>query len=361
MKTLKGPSLHLAQFSSDNPPFDSLDSIAGWAAQLGFKALQVPAWDARLFDVALAAQSTGYCDEIKGQLAGHGLQISELTTHMFGQLVAVHPAYDPLCDAFAPASLAGRPAARTDWAIERMKLAARASRNLGLADMGTFSGALAWPYLFPFPQRPQGLVEAAFEELARRWRPILDVCDEQGVNLCFEIHPAEDLHDGTSFERFHALVGEHERCRILFDPSHFVLQQLDYLAYLDLYHPLIRMFHVKDAEFNPSGRQGVYGGYSDWAERAGRFRSLGDGQVDFKAIFSKLAQYDFDGWATLEWECCLKDQEVGAREGVEFIDRHIIQVTGQVFDDFAGAPLDPGQIQRVLGLAAAGNAVGARA
>lgn len=361
MKTLKGPSLHLAQFSSDNPPFDSLNSIAGWAAQLGFKALQVPAWDARLFDVALAAQSTGYCDEIKGQLAGHGLQISELTTHMFGQLVAVHPAYDPLCDAFAPASLAGRPAARTDWAIERMKLAARASRNLGLGDMGTFSGALAWPYLFPFPQRPQGLVEAAFEELARRWRPILDVCDEQGVNLCFEIHPAEDLHDGTSFERFHALVGEHERCRILFDPSHFVLQQLDYLAYLDLYHPLIRMFHVKDAEFNPSGRQGVYGGYSDWAERAGRFRSLGDGQVDFKAIFSKLAQYDFDGWATLEWECCLKDQEVGAREGVEFIDRHIIQVTGQVFDDFAGAPLDPGQIQRMLGLAAAGNAVGARA
>lgn len=361
MKTLKGPSLHLAQFSSDNPPFDSLDSIAGWAAQLGFKALQVPAWDARLFDVALAAQSTGYCDEIKGQLAGHGLQISDLTTHMFGQLVAVHPAYDPLCDAFAPASLAGRPAARTDWAIERMKLAARASRNLGLADMGTFSGALAWPYLFPFPQRPQGLVEAAFEELARRWRPILDVCDEQGVNLCFEIHPAEDLHDGTSFERFHALVGEHERCRILFDPSHFVLQQLDYLAYLDLYHPLIRMFHVKDAEFNPSGRQGVYGGYSDWAERAGRFRSLGDGQVDFKAIFSKLAQYDFDGWATLEWECCLKDQEVGAREGVEFIDRHIIQVTGQVFDDFAGAPLDPGQIQRMLGLAAAGNAAGARA
>ncbi|MDH0733489.1 sugar phosphate isomerase/epimerase [Pseudomonas sichuanensis] len=361
MKTLKGPSLHLAQFSSDKPPFDSLDSIAGWAAQLGFKALQVPAWDARLFDVALAAQSTGYCDEIKGQLAEHGLQISELTTHMFGQLVAVHPAYDPLCDAFAPASLAGRPAARTDWAIERMKLAARASRNLGLADMGTFSGALAWPYLFPFPQRPKGLVEAAFEELARRWRPILDVCDEQGVNLCFEIHPAEDLHDGTSFERFFGLVGEHERCRILFDPSHFVLQQLDYLAYLDLYHPFIRMFHVKDAEFNPSGRQGVYGGYSDWAERAGRFRSLGDGQVDFKAIFSKLAQYDFDGWATLEWECCLKDQEVGAREGVEFIERHIIQVTGQVFDDFAGAPVDPGQIQRMLGLAAAGNAAGARA
>jgi len=350
MRTLKGPSLHLAQFSADKPPFDSLDRIAEWAGELGFKGLQVPAWDARLFDLELAAQSTGYCDEVKGRLAEHGLQVSELTTHMIGQLVAVHPAYDPMCDAFAPAALAGQPAERTAWATEQMKLAARASRNLGLEDMGTFSGALAWPYLFPFPQRPQGLVEAAFEELARRWRPILDCCDEQGVNLCFEIHPAEDLHDGTSFERFHALVGEHVRCRILFDPSHFVLQQLDYLAYLDLYHPLIRMFHVKDAEFNPSGRQGVYGGYSDWTERAGRFRSLGDGQVDFKAIFSRLAQYDFAGWATLEWECCLKHQEDGAREGVEFINRHIIRVTDQVFDDFAGAPIDAHQIQRMLGI-----------
>ncbi|HWD30189.1 MAG TPA: sugar phosphate isomerase/epimerase family protein [Pseudomonas sp.] len=350
MKTLKGPSLHLAQFSADRLPFNSLDSIADWASGLGFKALQVPAWDERLFDVAQAAQSLDYCDEIKGRLAERGLQISELSTHMFGQLVAVHPAYDAMCDAFAPASLHGRPAERTAWAIEQMKLAARASRNLGLEDMGTFSGSLAWPYLFPFPQRPAGLVETTFEELARRWRPILDICDEQGVNLCYEIHPAEDLHDGTSFERFHALVGEHERCRILFDPSHFVLQQLDYLGYLDLYHPFIRMFHVKDAEFYPSARQGVYGGYSGWAERAGRFRSLGDGQVDFKRIFSKLAQYDYAGWATLEWECCLKDQEDGAREGVEFINRNIIRVTGQVFDDFAGAPVDAGQIARMLGV-----------
>ena len=169
------------------------------------------------------------------------------------------------------------------------------------------SSAWAWPYLFPFPQRPAGLIETAFEELARRWRPILDACDEQGVNLCYEIHPSEDLHDGTSFERFHELVGQHARCKILFDPSHFVLQQLNYLDYIDIYREQIRMFHVKDAEFLPSGRQGIYGGYSSWLERAGRFRSLGDGQVDFKAIFSKFAQYDYQGWASLEWECCLKD------------------------------------------------------
>ena len=350
MRTIHGPSLHLAQFSNAQAPFDSLANISQWAADQGFKALQIPAWDARLFDVAQAAHSQAYCDEIKATLAEHGLQISELTSHIYGQLVAVHPAYDALWDAFTPAHLLGRPQARSEWAIDQMKLAVRASARLGLSELGTFSGSLAWPYLFPFPQRPEGLIDAAFNELAKRWRPILDLCDELDVNLCYEIHPAEDLHDGTSFERFLALVDHHPRCNILFDPSHFVLQQLDYLSYLDLYHARIRMFHVKDAEFNPSGRQGIYGGYSDWADRAGRFRSLGDGQVDFKGIFSRLAQYDYPGWATLEWECCLKNQEDGAREGVAFINQQIIHVTDRVFDDFAGAPVDSRQIQSMLGI-----------
>lgn len=353
MKTLKGPSLHLAQFSASQAPFNSLATVSQWAADKGFKALQIPAWDERLFNVSRAAQSQAYCDDIKGTLAVHGLQVSELTTHIYGQLVAVHPAYDAMWDAFTPAHLLGRPQARTEWAVEQIKLAARASARLGLSEMGTFSGSLAWPYLFPFPQRPRGLVDAAFNELAKRWRPVLDACDESGVNLCYEIHPAEDLHDGTSFERFHALVDEHPRCNILFDPSHFVLQQLDYLSYLDIYHERIRMFHVKDAEFNPTGRQGIYGGYSDWTDRAGRFRSVGDGQVKFKEIFSKLAQFDYPGWATLEWECCLKNQEQGAREGAFFINQHIIQVTEHVFDDFAGAPVSGQQIQSMLGISPA--------
>lgn len=351
MQTIKGPSLHLAQFADNKAPFNSLEDIARWAAGVGFKGLQIPAWDQRLFDVTTAASSQTYCDDVNGMLASHGLVASELTTHIFGQLVAVHPAYDAMCDSFAPEALRGNPAARTAWALEQLKLSASASRRMGLSDMGTFSGSFAWPYLFPFPQRPAGLIEAAFEELARRWRPILDACDEQGVNLCYEIHPSEDLHDGTSFERFHELVGQHARCKILFDPSHFVLQQLNYLDYIDIYREHIRMFHVKDAEFLPSGRQGIYGGYSSWLERAGRFRSLGDGQVDFKAIFSKFAQYDYQGWASLEWECCLKDQEDGAREGVDFINRHIIRVTDKIFDDFAGAPVDQRQINAMLGIA----------
>ncbi|MNC49008.1 Inosose dehydratase [compost metagenome] len=178
----------------------------------------------------------------------------------------------------------------------------------------------------------------------------MNACDEQDVNLCYEIHPGEDLHDGITFEMFLERTHNHPRCNILFDPSHFVLQQLNYVEYIDIYKDFIRMFHVKDAEFNPTGRQGMYSGYQSWGNRAARFRSTGDGQVDFKTIFSKLAHYDYEGWATLEWECCLKNKDDGAREGAEFIKQNIIHVTDKVFDDFAAAPVNQTQINQLLGI-----------
>jgi sugar phosphate isomerase/epimerase len=350
MRTLKGPAIFLAQFAGDDPPFDTLDGIGAWAASLGFKGVQIPSWDARFIDLAKAAESHTYAEEMKGRLAAHGLAVTELSTHLQGQLVAVHPAYDVAFDGFAPEAVRGRPAARQEWAVEQLRLAARASRNLGLDAHATFSGALAWPFVYPWPQRPAGLVETALAELARRWRPILDAFEDVGVDLCYEIHPGEDLHDGASFERFLEAVGNHPRCNILYDPSHLVLQHLDHLAFLDIYQARIRAFHVKDAELRPSGRVGVYGGYLPWVDRAGRFRSLGDGQVDFRGVFSKLAQYGFPGWAVLEWECCLKHPEDGAREGAAFIADHIIRVTERAFDDFAAAGTDEAANRRLLGI-----------
>lgn len=350
MRTIKGPALFLAQFADDNPPFNSLDSIAKWASGLGYKGVQIPSWDSRLFDLERAASDLGYCEEIKALLAHHGLELTELSTHLQGQLVAVHPAYDEMFDGFAPREVHNNPQARQAWAVRQMMLAAKASKNLGLTAHVTFSGALLWPYIYPWPQRPQGLVEAGFEELAKRWMPILDAFDAAGVDVCYEIHPGEDLHDGATFERFLSAVNNHPRANILYDPSHFVLQQLDYLAFIDRYHERIKMFHVKDAEFNPSAQQGVYGGYQSWVERAGRFRSLGDGQVNFSQIFSKLSQYNFDGWAVVEWECCMKHPEAGAAEGAKFVEQHIIPVTDKAFDDFADADVDEQTNQQILGL-----------
>ena len=350
MKTIKGPGIFLAQFMGDKAPFNSLESICKWAANLGFVGVQIPSWDARCIDLQKAAESKNYADEIKGIVESAGLQITELSSHLQGQLVAVNPAYDTLFDGFAPEALRGNSTARTEWAVQQLKYAAKASHNLGLNAHATFSGALLWQTIYPWPQRPAGLVEMGFDELAKRWLPILNVFDENGVDLCYEIHPGEDLHDGISYELFLEKVNNHQRACLLYDPSHFVLQCLDYKTYIDHYHDRIKMFHVKDAEFNPTGKQGVYGGYQGWVDRAGRFRSLGDGQVDFKSIFSKLAQYNYTGWAVLEWECAIKHPETGAAEGAPFIKNHIIQVTDKAFDDFAGTGTDEALNKNILGI-----------
>ena len=350
MKTIKGPGIFLAQFVGDKEPFNNLKNICKWASGLGYKAVQIPTWEEGLIDLKKASESKAYCDEIKGIVNETGMEISELSTHLQGQLVASHYAYDKMFDVFAPKTLQGNVKGRTEWAIDQLKHASNASKHLGLTEMATFSGSLLFHTMYPWPQRPKGLVETGFEELAKRWEPILNHFDNNGVDVCYEIHPGEDLHDGVTFERFLNATKNHSRVKILYDPSHFVLQQMDYLKYIDHYREFIKMFHVKDAEFNPNGKSGVYGGYQDWIDRPGRFRSLGDGQVDFKSIFSKLSQYDFDGWAILEWECCIKSPEQGAKEGSKFIKDHIIEVSEKAFDDFASGETDQKHINDILGL-----------
>jgi sugar phosphate isomerase/epimerase len=350
MTTIKGPAIFLAQFIREEAPFNSLDGICKWAADLGYVGIQMPTLDNRFIDLKLAAESQVYADELKGRIKEYGLDITELSTHLQGQLVAVNPVYDLAFDAFAPAELRNNPKARTEWAVQQLKYAAKASQNLGLDAHVTFSGSLLWHMFHPWPQRPAGLVDDGFTELAKRWTPILNEFDACGVDVCYEIHPGEDLFDGITYEMFLEKVNNHPRACLLYDPSHFVLQQLDYIQYIDFYHERIKAFHVKDSEFNPTGRQGTFGGYQSWANRAGRYRSPGDGQVDFKTIFSKLAQYDFKGWAVMEWECAIKDSETGAREGVEFIKNHIIPVTARAFDDFASSGGDAAFNKQILGI-----------
>lgn len=350
MKNIKGPAIFLAQFASDEAPFNTWKSICGWAASLGYKGVQLPTFVSSLIDLEKAGTSKDYCDELQGIAKEQGVVITELSTHLQGQLVAVHPAYNELFDGFAPPEVHGKPEARTEWAVQQLEWAARASQHMGIDVHGTFSGALIWQTIYPWPQRPQGLVETAFAELGKRWKPILDTFDEYGVDVCYELHPGEDLHDGLTFERFLEAVDDHPRANILYDPSHFILQQLKYLDFIDIYHERIRMFHVKDAEFNPTGKAGVYGGYAGWVERPGRFRSLGDGQVDFKGVFTRLAQYDYEGWAVLEWEDAIKSGEQGAAEGAPFIADHIIQVTEKAFDDFAGGEPDEELNRKLIGL-----------
>lgn len=344
---IKGPAILLTQFLDDQPPFDTLENITRWAKDLGYLGIQIPT-DSSLIDLDKAAESREYCDELKGRC--NGLAITELSSHPYGQLVAVHPAYDELFDTFAIPKVRGNPKARTEWAVGQMIKSIKASRNLRLDTNCTFSGSLLWPYVYPWPPRAEGLVDLGFRELASRWRPILRVAEELGINLAFEIHPGEDLHDGETFERFREATDNHVCVAITYDPSHFVLQCLDYLGFINSYGEHIKAFHVKDAEFNPSPRSGVYGGYLGWKERPGRFRSLGDGQVDFRGVFSRLTQAGYNSWAVMEWECCLKSGEQGAREGAPFIRSLLIETADRAFDEFAGTNVKPHRLRRIMGL-----------
>jgi sugar phosphate isomerase/epimerase len=348
MSQIKGPAVFLAQFMGDEEPFNSLPSITAWAKSLGYAGVQLPAWDGRCLDIKKAAESKDYCDELKGQC--NGLEITELASHLQGQLVAVNPAYDELFDAFAAPEVQGNPKARTEWAVQQLKYVVKASVNLGLSVSPSFTGALLWPTLYPWPQRPAGLVEEGFKELAARWKPILEFADDNGVDFAYELHPGEDAHDGATFEQFLAATGNNPRVAINYDPSHFVLQCMDYVRFIDTYAPYIKAFHVKDAEFRPSERAGVYGGYLGWKERPGRFRSLGDGQVDFKQVFTRMTAIGYDSWAVLEWECCYKDASQGAAEGAPFIQSMLIDVPKKAFDDFAGAGSDVARNRRILGI-----------
>lgn len=348
MAQIKGPAIFLAQFMGDKPPFDSLENITAWAKSLGYLGVQIPSWDKRCIDLEKAASSKAYCDDLKSRC--NGLTITELASHLQGQLMAVHPAYDLPLDGFAAPSVHGNPAARTKWAVEQMKLVIRASANLKLSVMPTFSGALLWPFLYPWPPQPQGLVEEGFKELAQRWKPIVDEAEKYGVDIAFELHPGEDLHDGVTFERFLAAAGNSPRLAINYDPSHFILQCLDYVGFISCYGKFIKAFHVKDAEFRPSPRSGVYAGYQGWRERPGRFRSLGDGMVDFKQVFTKLTEVNYKSWAVLEWECCVKDAAQGAAEGAVFIKNMLIDVPSKAFDDFAGGKSDDQINRKILGI-----------
>jgi len=349
MNAIQGPALFLAQFVREAAPFDTLEGICQWASNLGYKGVQIPAWESpRHIDLKQAAESKDYADTWKGQLLKWDLEVTELNAALAGQVMGIHPAYAAAFQAFYPQGL--NDSQRVQWATNALKTTVRAAANLGTTCVPVLSGALAWHLAYPWPQRPAGLIDDAFKELSRRWRPVLDLAEELGVSIAYELHPGSDLFDGYTFERFLEVVDDHPAACINYDPSHFLLQQLDYLEFIRIYGSRIRGFHVKDAEFHPSGRCGVYGGYQSWAGRAGRFRSLGDGQIDFNQIFTLLTEVGYRGWAVMEWECAIKSPEQGAREGAPFIAQQIIEATNVAFDDFAGNKTDTKLNRQILGL-----------
>jgi sugar phosphate isomerase/epimerase len=350
MKTIKGPALFLAQFAGDEAPFNSWDEITEMGRRLRLCGVQVPSWDGRLIDLEKAAASKDYCDEFKGVAAENGIAVTELSTHLQGQLVAVHPAYDEAFDGFAAPEVRGNPTARQEWAVKQVMLALdRLAQHGHRRGMASFSGALAWPYIYPWPQRPAGLIETAFDELAKRWRPILDHADACGVDICYEIHPGEDLHDGATFEMFLERLGGHPAatCSTIRRITCCSVSTISTTSTSTT--SASRCFTSRTpSSIRPGGRASIPATRAGSTGPGGSARSATGRSIS--RAFSPSSAIDFDGWAVVEWECCLKHPEDGAREGAQFVRDHIIRVTDKAFDDFAGAGTDDAANRRMLGI-----------
>ncbi|OGJ72152.1 hypothetical protein A2424_05950 [Candidatus Peribacteria bacterium RIFOXYC1_FULL_54_13] len=363
--TLRGPSLFIAQ-GWGKKGWSNLKECAQSAAALGYKGLQATLWTGGAIDTKLAAESKTYCDEQQGIATGEGCPIVELANHVEGQLMRCGTAYRPQFRAFAPEEMGDDWNAISQWAAYRMKLSASAARNFGFDRLAAFPGTSIFHTMYEWPQRPKGLVTAAFNALAAAWRPVFEHGDEVGVAYAFELHPMEDLMDGSTFNRFKRHTGNRKSAKILLDLSHRKVAACPQDAmeqFIRNHAEDIAMFHVKDGEFIATAESDAYGSFLPWSERPGCFRSTGDGQIDYQRIFDLLGrELKLGLWATVEWEDCRgKGWTQGTREAVHFVNAWLNQTpppaktmpeaSGETFDDFVGGgEANPVLLAEILGI-----------
>jgi hypothetical protein len=251
MKTIKGPGIFLAQFAGDAAPFNTLEGMAAGRRDWALPGFRFRAGTGGCSILKLAAESQAIATRCLAWPQA-GLAVTELSTHLQGQLVA----------SIRPSTCCSRALRRQSWPATRRRArpglcssccGRQRPAATGIERARDFFRRAGVAVLLSLAAAAAGLIDEAFKELGARWLPILQAFDEAGVDVCFELHPGEDLHDGVTFERFLGAVGDHPRANILYDPSHMILQQMDYLAFLDIYHDRVRAFHVKDAEFRPAG------------------------------------------------------------------------------------------------------------
>jgi sugar phosphate isomerase/epimerase len=298
-----------------------LDELAAKAAKWGYDGLELACWGDH-FDVKRGAESKTYCDEQRARLARHGLDVRAISNHLAGQLIC-DPNFDARSDAFAPAALAGDAEGKRKWAVEQMKDAARAARNLGIGVVNGFTGSPIWHMIYSFPPVSKEMVADGYRYFAKQFNPILDVFAECGVKFALEVHPTEIAFDLVTAERTLDAIGRRPEFGFNFDPSHLYWQRVDPVKFIDAFADRIYHVHIKDAALELDGTTGILGSHLDFDEprRGWNFRSPGHGQIDFELIIRALNRARYTGPLSVEWEDCGMDREYGAADACRFVRR----------------------------------------
>jgi sugar phosphate isomerase/epimerase len=296
-----------------------IETMVQKAAEFGYDGLELACWGDHL-DVQKAATDPKYVEDRLKLLDKHGLRCWSISNHLAGQLVC-DPNDDSRSDGFAPAEVAGNAEAKREWAVEQMKLTAKAAKNLGVSVVNGFTGSSIWHMLYSFPPVAPETLDAGFAFFAEKWNPILDVFAECGVKFALEVHPTEIAFDIITGERALAAIDRREEFGFNFDPSHLHWQMVDPVCFIDSFQDRIYHVHMKDAAITLNGRTGILASHLDFGhhERGWDFRSLGRGGVDFEEIIRALNRIQYDGPLSVEWEDSGMDREHGAREACDFV------------------------------------------
>ena len=310
-----------------------LEELAAKASAWGYDGLELACWGDH-FDVTRAVNEAGYVAERRALLKRHNLQCFAISSHLVGQAVC-----DPIDDrhrGILPPDVwgDGDPEGVRQRAARRMIDTVRAAARFGVTQVNGFTGSSVWHMLYSFPPNDPASVEAGYADFARRWSPILDVCDQEGVRFGLEVHPTEIAYDFVTTEKTLEAVGRRRAFGINFDPSHFAHQSLDPAAFVAEFADRIYHVHVKDSKKYLDGRRGILGshlGFGD-ARRGWDFVSPGHGDVDFEALFRQLNRIGYQGPLSVEWEDSGMDREWGARDALAFIRRTDFAPSAVAFD-----------------------------
>jgi sugar phosphate isomerase/epimerase len=296
-----------------------LHKLASTARKMDYDGLELACWGDHL-DVAKAAKEKSYCREKRALLKKNKLDVFAISHHLAGQLVC-DPNDDSRSDGFAPKKAQGDAEAKREWAIQTMKHAARAAKNLGVPVVNGFTGSPIWHLLYFFPPPSPEVIEAGFQRFAELWNPILDEFDKCGVRFALEVHPTEIAYDIYTAQRTLEAIGHREAFGFNFDPSHLHWQMIDPVEFIKAFPHRIYHVHMKDAARTLDGRTGILASHLNFGDprRGWDFRSVGRGDVDFEEIIRALNRIGYSGPLSVEWEDSGMDRIHGATESCAYV------------------------------------------
>ena len=300
-----------------------LEVVARKAKSWGYDGLELACWGDH-FEVDRAMNESDYCDNLRAKLESWGLGCWTISNHLVGQAVCDHP-IDERHRRILPQRIWGDGQAEgvRQRAAEEMKNTARAAARFGVKTVVGFTGSSIWITIAGFPPVPPEMIAAGYEDFANRWNPVIDVFDEVGVRFAHEVHPSEIAYDFWTTKMALDAIGHRPGFGLNLDPSHFVWQDLDPVAFLSEFGS--RVYHVdcKEAVRHLDGRNGRLASHLPFGDlrRGWDFVSVGHGDVSWEHLFRKLNELEYEGPISVEWEDSGMDRELGAAEALEHIRR----------------------------------------